>query len=89
MKTPDEVTGPVNLGNPEEHSILEIAQRVLKLTGSKSKIIFEPLPQDDPEKRRPDISSAEKVLGWFPKIGLEEGLPRTIDYFDNLLRSSK
>jgi UDP-glucuronate decarboxylase len=89
MKTPDEVTGPVNLGNPEEHSILEIAQRVLKLTGSKSKTIFEPLPQDDPEKRRPDISSAEKVLGWFPKIGLEEGLPRTIDYFDNLLRSSK
>jgi UDP-glucuronate decarboxylase len=89
MKTPDEVTGPVNLGNPEEHSILEIAQKVLKLTGSKSKIIFEPLPQDDPEKRRPDISSAEKVLGWFPKIGLEEGLPRTIDYFDNLLRSSK
>ena len=89
MKTPDEVTGPVNLGNPEEHSILEIAQRVLKLTGSKSKIIFEPLPQDDPEKRRPDISSAEKVLGWFPKIGLEEGLPRTIDYFDNLLHSSK
>jgi UDP-glucuronate decarboxylase len=89
MKTADEVTGPVNLGNPEEHSILEIAQKVLKLTGSKSKIIFEPLPPDDPEKRQPDISVAKKVLGWSPTVTLEEGLPKTIAYFDNLLRSSR
>jgi UDP-glucuronate decarboxylase len=89
MKTADEVTGPVNLGNPEEHSILEIAQKVLKLTGSKSEIVFEPLPPDDPEKRQPDISVAKKVLGWSPTVTLEEGLPKTIDYFDNLLRSSR
>jgi UDP-glucuronate decarboxylase len=89
MDTPDGVTGPINLGNPEEYSILEMAQRILELTASKSKILFEPLPQDDPEKRQPDISLARKVLGWFPKIGLEEGLPKTIDYFDNLLRASR
>ena len=89
MKTPNEVTGPINLGNPEEHSILEIAQRILKLTASKSKIIFAPLPQDDPEKRRPDISLARKVCGWSPKISLKEGLPKTIGYFENLLRTSK
>jgi UDP-glucuronate decarboxylase len=89
MKTPGEVTGPINLGNPEEYSILEIAQRILKLTASKSKIIFAPLPQDDPEKRRPDISLARKVCGWSPKISLEEGLPKTIDYFENFLRNSK
>ena len=89
MKTPDDVTGPINLGNPEEHSVLEIAQRILRLTASKSKIIFEPLPQDDPEKRRPDISLAQKVCGWSPKISLEEGLPKTIDYFENFLRTSK
>ncbi len=89
MKTPDEVTGPINLGNPEEHSILEIAQRILKLTASKSEIIFGPLPQDDPERRQPEISLAQNVLGWSPKITLEEGLPKTIDYFDNSLRTSK
>jgi UDP-glucuronate decarboxylase len=89
MKTPDEMTGPINLGNPKEYSILELAQRILKLTGSRSKIIFEPLPQDDPEKRRPDISLAKQILDWSPKVTLEEGLPKTIDYFDNLLRSQK
>ncbi|HSB04488.1 MAG TPA: UDP-glucuronic acid decarboxylase family protein [Thermodesulfobacteriota bacterium] len=89
MKTSDEITGPINLGNPKEYSILEIAQRILKLTGSRSKIIFEPLPQDDPEKRRPDISLAKQILNWSPKVTLEEGLPKTIDYFDNLLRSQK
>jgi len=89
MKTPDEVTGPVNLGNPEERSILDIAQQILQLTASKSKIIFAPLPQDDPEKRKPDISLARDAFGWFPKISLEQGLPKTIDYFDNLLRTSK
>ena len=80
MKTRDEVTGPVNLGNPEEYSMLEIAQ---------SKIIFQPLPQDDPERRKPDISLAKETLRWSPGVTMEEGLPRTIDYFDNLLRTSK
>ncbi len=89
MKTRDEVTGPVNLGNPEEYSMLEIAQSILKLTGSPSKIIFQPLPQDDPERRKPDISLAKETLGWSPRVTMEEGLPRTIDYFDNLLRTSK
>jgi UDP-glucuronate decarboxylase len=89
MKSSEEVTGPVNLGNPVEHSILEIAKKILELTGSKSKIIFQPSPQDDPERRRPDISLAQKTLGWSAKVTLEEGLPKTIDYFDNVLRSTK
>ncbi len=89
MKTPDGVAGPINLGNPEEHTIRDLAERILKLTRSKSEIIFEPLPQDDPEKRQPDISAAKKVLGWSPTVTLEEGLPKTIDYFDNVLHSSK
>jgi len=88
MKTSDEVTGPINLGNPDECSILELAQRILKLTGSKSEIILKPLPQDDPEKRQPDISLAKRILGWSPRVKLEEGLPKTIDYFDNLLRNT-
>ena len=89
MKTPDDVTGPINLGNPEEYSILEMAQRILKLTASKSEIVLKPLPQDDPERRQPDISLAKEVFGWSPKVRLEEGLPKTIEYFDNLLRTSK
>jgi len=89
MKSSDEVTGPVNLGNPVEHSILEIAQKILELTGSKSKIIFQPSVQDDPERRRPDISLAQETLKWSPKVTLEKGLQKTIDYFDNLLRSTK
>jgi len=89
MNTSDEVTGPVNLGNPVEHSILEIAQKILELTRSKSKIIFQPSVQDDPERRRPDISMAQETLRWSPKITLEQGLPKTIDYFDSLLRSTK
>jgi len=87
MKGSDEVTGPVNIGNPVEHSILEIAQKILELTGSKSKIIFQPSVQDDPERRRPDITLAQETLRWSPKVTLEKGLPKTIDYFDNLLRS--
>ena len=87
MKSSDEVTGPVNIGNPVEHSILEIAQKILELTGSKSKIIFQPSLQDDPERRRPDITLAQETLRWSPKVTLEKGLPKTIDYFDNLLRS--
>jgi UDP-glucuronate decarboxylase len=89
MKTRDEVTGPVNLGNPEECSMLGLAQSILKLTDSHSKIIFQPLPQDDPERRKPDISLAKEALGWSPGVTMEEGLPKTIDYFDNLLRTKK
>ena len=88
MKTANDVTGPINLGNPDECSILELAHRVLKITGSKSKIVFKPLPQDDPQKRRPDITLARDILKWHPKVSLEEGLPKVVDYFDNLLRSA-
>lgn len=72
---------PVNLGNPSEMSILEFAQRIVKLTGSKSEITFKPLPEDDPKVRQPDITLAKKVLGWEPVVDLEEGLPKTLDYF--------
>jgi UDP-glucuronate decarboxylase len=81
MNAPDEFTGPVNMGNPEETSILELAERIIQLTGSRSKIAFEPLPGDDPAKRRPDISLARQKLGWEPGIPLQEGLSKTIDYF--------
>ncbi len=73
--------GPVNLGNPQEFTILELAEKVIELTGSKSKIEFRPLPKDDPVRRRPDITKAEKVLDWRPKVNLEDGLRLTIDYF--------
>jgi UDP-glucuronate decarboxylase len=90
MNTGDEFPGPVNIGNPGEFSMLELAREVLRLTGSKSKIIFEPLPQDDPKQRCPDISLAfEKLDGWKPVVKLEEGLMKTIEYFDNLLRKEK
>jgi dTDP-glucose 4,6-dehydratase len=72
---------PVNLGNPNEITILEFAQRIRRLTGSSSEIAYEPLPQDDPKQRRPDISKARRVLGWEPVVPLEDGLRRTIDYF--------
>jgi UDP-glucuronate decarboxylase len=80
-----EFVGPVNLGNPEEFTILELAEKVLEITNSDSKIIFESLPQDDPTKRRPDISLAKKYLNWSPKINLEEGLKKTIPYFKKIL----
>jgi UDP-glucuronate decarboxylase len=80
-------TGPVNIGNPNEFTIMELAEKVIKLTGSKSKIIHQPLPSDDPTQRQPDISLAkEKLNGWQPKIQLEEGLIKTIHYFENLLK---
>ncbi|MGD9008712.1 MAG: SDR family oxidoreductase [Desulfobacteraceae bacterium] len=85
METPDEFTGPVNLGNPVEFTILELARKVIELTGSKSKIIHEPLPQDDPKQRKPDISVAKSELQWEPKVTLEQGLKNTIAYFDKLL----
>ena len=78
--------GPVNLGNPVETSILELAEIVLKLTHSSSKIIFKPLPEDDPQQRKPDITLAKETLGWSPQIPLEEGLNKTIQYFDALLQ---
>jgi len=76
--------GPINIGNPGEFTMLELAQRVLELTGSKSEIVFFPLPADDPRQRRPDISVAKQVLGWEPKIALDEGLIRTIRYFERV-----
>jgi len=72
---------PINIGNPGEFTILELAEKVIKLTGSKSKIIKEPLPADDPKQRKPDISKAKKYLDWEPKVNLEDGLKKTIDYF--------
>ena len=77
----DDFTGPVNLGNPVETSILEFAERIIKLTGSSSKVIFHPLPADDPRQRQPDISLAKERLGWHPTVDLESGLKKTIDYF--------
>jgi UDP-glucuronate decarboxylase len=86
METPKEFTGPVNLGNPNEFTMLQLAETVLRLTGSKSKLVFRLLPEDDPKQRRPDISLAKaKLGGWEPKIPLEEGLKRTIAYFRNAI----
>jgi UDP-glucuronate decarboxylase len=81
MGTPDGFTGPVNIGNPGEFTMLELAEKVIRLTGSKSKLTFLPLPQDDPKQRKPDITVAKTKLGWEPKIDLEEGLKRTIAFF--------
>ncbi len=90
MKLADSgLTGPVNLGNPDERSILELAELILKLTNSKSKLIFEPLPQDDPVRRQPDITLAKEKLGWEPKVPLEEGLQATIEYFQRLMKEGK
>lgn len=86
IDSPDAVTGPVNLGNPGEFTILELAKQVIAMTGSRSKIVHMPLPEDDPKQRRPDISRAFDLLGWEPKIRLEDGLKRTVAYFDALLR---
>ena len=88
MATPDNFIGPVNIGNPNEFTILELAQTVIKLTNSRSKLIFKRLPKDDPQQRRPDITLAKEKLDWSPKIELEEGLKKTIDYFDKLLRKN-
>jgi UDP-glucuronate decarboxylase len=85
MATDPEITGPVNIGNPGEFSIRELADLVIELTGTKSKLVSRPLPQDDPKQRRPDISLAKKVLGWEPTIELRQGLAKTIAYFDAFL----
>jgi UDP-glucuronate decarboxylase len=87
MDTADDVTGPVNLGNPSEFSILELANMILELTDSGSKIVFKPLPQDDPVQRQPDIGLAKKLIGWEPLVPLKDGLKKTIEYFSDLLRA--
>lgn len=84
MNSPDDVTGPVNLGNPVEFTILELAHKVIELTRSKSRIIFKPLPHDDPVQRQPKIALAQKALKWKPAVNLEDGLKETIDYFRHL-----
>jgi UDP-glucuronate decarboxylase len=86
MEKPKDFTGPVNLGNPNEFTILQLAELVIKIIGNKNNIIFKPLPQDDPMQRKPDITLAKKELGWEPSIMLEEGLVKTVEYFDRLLK---
>jgi UDP-glucuronate decarboxylase len=86
MATADDITGPINLGNPGEFTIKQLAELVIAETGSKSELVFRPLPQDDPLQRKPDIALARRQLGWEPKIPLQQGLIRTIAYFDDLLR---
>jgi UDP-glucuronate decarboxylase len=81
MRSPDDFTGPVNLGNPQEFTIRQLAEKVVALTGSRSKLTFAPLPSDDPRQRRPDIALAKSALGWEPSVSLDQGLPKTIDYF--------
>jgi UDP-glucuronate decarboxylase len=88
METPEDVTGPINLGNPGEFTMRELAELVLELTGSASTIEFRQLPADDPRQRKPDISKAQSMLDWRPRTPLREGLARTIAYFDDLLRSA-
>lgn len=88
MATEDEFIGPVNIGNPGEFTILQLAEKIIELTASRSKIVYIPLPSDDPMQRKPDISLAQEKLGWQPKIGLDEGLRKTIAYFDELLSNA-
>ena len=85
METPEAVTGPINLGNPNEFTIKQLAEMVLDLTGSKSQLVYRPLPSDDPMQRQPDISQAREVLGWQPEVQLEEGLKKTIAYFEAIV----
>jgi UDP-glucuronate decarboxylase len=86
MKTDDSVTGPMNLGNPEEYSMLELAENIRSLTSSSSEFCFKPLPQDDPKKRKPDISYAKETLFWEPAVPLKEGLEKTCHYFSKKLK---
>ena len=86
MGTPDEFTGPVNIGNPREFTMLELATLVIRMTGSKSQLVFKPLPGDDPRQRKPDISLAKTALDWSPTVELEQGLERTIKYFRDVAK---
>jgi len=85
MDSPDHITGPINIGNPGEFTIRQLAEQVIDLTGSKSKLVFLPLPQDDPKQRQPNIDKARDILGWEPKFQLRDGLTKTITYFDGML----
>jgi len=87
MATPDDFTGPMNLGNPDEFTIRELAEKVLELVGGKSEIVFKPLPGDDPRQRKPNITLARETLGWSPTVPLAQGLVRTVEYFDRLLKA--
>jgi UDP-glucuronate decarboxylase len=87
MNSPDDLTGPINVGNPIEFTMLQLAESVLRLTRSKSRLCFKPLPEDDPKQRQPDIGEAKRRLGWSPRVQLEDGLKETIAYFRNLLQS--
>jgi UDP-glucuronate decarboxylase len=87
MESPDDVTGPMNLGNPDELTIAEIARRIVAFTGSKSELRFLPLPEDDPRQRRPDISLARKILRWEPATPLDTGLAKTIEHFRSAMRA--
>jgi len=89
MEAPDEVTGPINLGNPVEFSIKQLAETVIELTGSSSKIVNQELPEDDPKQRQPDITKAQSLLEWTPKVQLREGLTKTIGYFEDLLKDAR
>lgn len=88
METPDSVTGPINIGNPNEFTIKQLAETVIELTGAKSSLVNRPLPQDDPRQRQPDITLAKETLDWTPTIELREGLASTIAYFDNMLKQA-
>jgi UDP-glucuronate decarboxylase len=88
METPSGVTGPINLGNPGEFTMRELAEIVKELTGSQSRLVHRPLPQDDPKQRRPDITQAQEMLRWEPTVALRQGLTKTIAYFDELLKAA-
>jgi UDP-glucuronate decarboxylase len=88
MNTPDDVTGPINLGNPGEFTMIELAELIIELTNSTSKLVFEPLPADDPKQRQPDITLAKEKLNWEPRVPLREGLIQTIEYFSHLLKEA-
>ena len=83
MNTPDDVTGPVNLGNPDEYTIKQLAEKVIAFSGAETKLIYQPLPQDDPTRRKPDISKAKELLQWEPLVHVDDGLKQTIEYFRN------
>ncbi len=89
MNSPKGFTGPINIGNPEEFKMLDLVDQVLELTGSDSKVVFLPLPQDDPKRRQPNITLANENLNWMPRIKLQDGLKLTIDYFNFLKRSNR
>ena len=88
MDSPDALIGPMNLGNPEEFTMIELAETIRDLTGSRSELVYQPLPQDDPKQRCPDIALASSQLGWRPNVALRDGLQATIAYFDGLLKHS-